>query len=130
MKRVKVDFSTTVNGGMIRASQKRASETLHVGDEVEAFDPAEDMEFVGVVDHLSDDGRFAFLRMQWEDNTPATPYNVAGHNLFVASLSGATITAEPLYAVSSEASADQFVSPPIQVPLPAANVTAPHLTPA
>jgi hypothetical protein len=69
MKRVRVDFSTTVKGGMIRASQHRASETLQPGDEVEAFDPAEDMEFVGVVDHLSDDGRFAFLRMQWEDDS-------------------------------------------------------------
>jgi hypothetical protein len=73
VKRVKVDFSATVNGGLIRASQKRASEPLHKGDEVEAYDPAEDMEFVGVVDHLSDDRRFAFLRMQWEDAPPAPP---------------------------------------------------------
>jgi len=59
MNRVKVDFSTTVKDGLIRASQHRASEPLHVGDEVQAFDPAENMEFVGVVDHVSDDGRFA-----------------------------------------------------------------------
>ncbi|AFC47928.1 hypothetical protein OCO_15650 [Mycobacterium intracellulare MOTT-02] len=31
------------------------------------------MDFVGVVDHVSDDGRFAFLRMQWEDNPPPPP---------------------------------------------------------
>lgn len=73
MKRVKVDFSTTVKDGLIRANQQRASELLYEGDEVEAFDPAEDMEFVGVVDHLSDDGRFAYLQMRWEDNPPAPP---------------------------------------------------------
>lgn len=73
MKRVKVDFSSTVRDGLIRANQKRANEPLSVGDEVEAYDPAEDIEFLGVVDHLSDDGRFAFLLMQWEDNLPAPP---------------------------------------------------------
>ncbi len=106
MNRVKVDFSTTVKDGLIRASQHRASEPLHVGDEVQAFDPAENMEFVGVVDHVSDDGRFAFLRMQWEDNTPV-PCNVPGLN-FVASLSGSVITAQPL-------SAEGAFVPPIQV---------------
>src|ERR1700677_502924 len=73
MKRVKVDFSTTVQDGLIRANQKRADETLIEGDEVVAFDPAEDMAFVGVVDHLSRDSRFGFLRMQWEDTPPAPP---------------------------------------------------------
>jgi hypothetical protein len=67
MMRVKVDFSSTVKDGLIRANQARASEPMHEGDQVEAYDPAEDMEFVGVVDHLSEDGRFAFLRMRWED---------------------------------------------------------------
>jgi hypothetical protein len=67
MKRVKVDFSATVKDGLIRANQTRASERLLRGDEVEAYDPDDDMEFVGVVDHLSEDGRFAFLSMRWED---------------------------------------------------------------
>lgn len=73
MKRVKVDFSTTVKEGLIRANQARADERLHEGDEVVAFDPAEEMEFVGVVDHLSSDGRFAFLSMDWEDSPPPPP---------------------------------------------------------
>jgi hypothetical protein len=93
MKRVKVDFSTTVKGGLIRANQKRASETLNVGDEVEAYDPAEDMEFEGVVEQLSDDGQFAFLRMYWEDIEPA-PYVQPSLNLFVTSLVGMDITAK------------------------------------
>ncbi len=70
MKRVKVDFSATVRGGLIRANQKRASEPLCVGDRVEAYDPAEHMDFVGVVDHLSGDNQFAYLRMEWEYSTP------------------------------------------------------------
>jgi hypothetical protein len=73
VKRVKVDFSSTVKDGLIRANQMRASELLLEGDEVEAYDSAEDMEFIGVVDHLSEDGRFAFLRMQWEDAETALP---------------------------------------------------------
>lgn len=128
MKRVKVDFSTTVKDGLIRANQVRASESLQVGDTVVAYDPAEEMEFEGVVDHLSEDRRFAYLQMQWEDNPPV-PRNKPGQNLFVVSLSGATITAEPLYAASSETSDDQVVSPPIQVAaLPQPVVTAPDLT--
>jgi hypothetical protein len=72
MKRVKVDFSTTVRDGLIRANQRRASERLDVDDLVEAYDPDEDMEFVGVVDHLSEDNQFAYLRMEWEDSEPAS----------------------------------------------------------
>ena len=63
MKRVKVDFSTTVRGGMIRANRERASEPLAIGDRVEAFDPGEDMTFVGMVEAI--EGRFAYLRMEW-----------------------------------------------------------------
>lgn len=82
MKRVKVDFSTTVRDGLIRASQKRATETLHEGDWVEAYDPDEAMAFGGVVDHLSDDNQFAYLRMEWEDSTPVA-HNVPGQNFTV-----------------------------------------------
>lgn len=111
MKRVKVDFSTTVKGGLIRANQARASETLHVADEVVAFDPAEDMEFVGVVDHLSDDGRFAFLRMEWEDNAPVA-CNLPGLNLFVTSLSAPEVTVRYWDETSSEEGDGAYVSPP------------------
>lgn len=113
MKRVKVDFSTTVKGGLIRANQRRASEPLQVGDEVEAYDPAEGMEFVGVVDHLSDDSRFAFLRMEWDDNTPV-PRNKPGQNLVVASWEG-SLVAQPLRDTCGEGasvSAPQ-ASPPL-----------------
>lgn len=72
MKRVKVDFSTTVRSGMIRASQRRASAFLEVGDRVEAFDPDEDLSFVGVVEECDDD--FAYLRMEWD----SVPRNVPG----------------------------------------------------
>lgn len=108
MERVKVDFSATVKGGLIRANQKRADGPLHVGDKVEAYDPAEDMQFIGVIDHLSDDGRFAFLRMEWEDNTPV-PSNMAGQNLLVASWSESPV-AHPLCGTSATAGAS--VSPP------------------
>lgn len=81
MKRVKVDFSTTRHGGMIRASQKRATETLRKGDQVEAYDPAEALTFVGQVDHLSDDGQFAFLHMRWTDK--AIPEIHSGSTPFV-----------------------------------------------
>ena len=77
MKSVRVDFSMTVQRGLIRANQARASQPLHAGDEVVAVDPAENLEFEGVVDHLSDDGQFAYLRMRWEDVTPA-PRAAAG----------------------------------------------------
>ena len=111
MKRVKVDFSTTVQDGLIRANQARASELLQVGDEVVAFDPAEDIEFVGVVDHLSDDGRFAFLRMEWEDNTPV-PCNVAGQNFLVTSFSAPEITVEFQPETSLERGEGAYVSTP------------------
>lgn len=109
MKRVKVDFSTTVKDGLIRANQKRASESLQVGDEVAAFDPAEEMEFVGVVDHLSDDGRFAFLRMDWEDNTPVS-WNLPGQNFVLTSLSALEVTVQD--ETSSEEGDGAYVSPP------------------
>ena len=83
MKRVKVDFSTTVRGGMIRASQRRASDGLEKGDRVEAYDPAEGMEFVGTVEDLSPDGRFAYLRMDWEQDNVLVPAATAGQNLAV-----------------------------------------------
>lgn len=98
MKRVKVDFSSTVRDGLIRANLKRADEPLYVGDEVEAYDPAEDMQFVGVVDHLSDDNRFAYLRMAWEDNAPLA-LNVPGQNLYLA-LSVGAATAQPMHEAS------------------------------
>lgn len=119
MKRVKVDFSTTVKDGLIRANQKRADTPLQVGDLVEAYDPAEDMEFEGVVDHLSEDGRFAFLRMDWENNTPVLCNVAAGLNLSVTSLSGHSVTFEfPTLTVRfrlqtpSEKSEGEYVSPP------------------
>lgn len=132
MKRVKVDFSTTVKGGLIRANQARADEPLDVGDEIEAFDPTEEMEFVGVVDHLSDDRRFAFLRMQWEDSA-SVPCN-AGQNLFIAALFGEREITVRTHAwdVSSDLSGDQseFVSPSVEVALPAPVFTTPDLQPA
>ena len=68
MKTVKVDFSRGLRGGLLRASQRRASEPLRLGDRVEAIDPAEDMEFTGTVERLDDEGRFGdYLRMDWED---------------------------------------------------------------
>lgn len=131
MKRVKVDFSTTVKDGLIRANQKRADETLDVGDEVVAYDPAEDMEFEGVVDHLSDDGRFAFLRMYWEDIEPM-PYIQPGLNLFVSSLLEGNITAEPLAATFPGTEDAQFVPPSIQIapPQPVVATSHPIPTPA
>jgi hypothetical protein len=98
MKRVKVDFSTTVRDGLIRANQRRASERLDVDDLVEAYDPDEDMEFVGVVDHLSEDNQFAYLRMEWEDSEPLA-HNAPGQNLFFA-LSVGTATAQPTHEES------------------------------
>jgi hypothetical protein len=119
VKRVKVDFSTTVKDGLIRANQTRASEPMDVGDAVVAFDPAEDMEFEGVVDHLSGDGRFAFLRMEWEDDTPVLCNVAAGLNLSVTSLSAHAVTIEfPTLTVkfelksSSEKGEGEYVSPP------------------
>jgi hypothetical protein len=56
MKSVRDDFSMSVQRGLIRANQARASQPLHEGDAVVAVDPAENLEFEGVVDHLSDDG--------------------------------------------------------------------------
>lgn len=89
MKRVKVDFSTTVRGGMVRASQSRAVPSpLQPGDRVEAFDPDEDLSFAGVVVDIDDDGRFAYLQMEWEPRSPkAVPVNRPGSN-FVLRLDG------------------------------------------
>jgi hypothetical protein len=109
MKRIKVDFSATVRGGLIRANQKRADATLHVGDRVEAYDPAEDMEFTGVVDHLSADSQFAYLRMKWEDSAPIAQ-NVPGQTLF-AMLSLGTATVQPAYEASGYGFAPHHVGP-------------------
>jgi hypothetical protein len=123
MKRVKVDFSTTVRDGLIRANQKRASETLYEGDEVLAFDPGEDMEFVGMVDHLSDDNQFAYLRMEWEDDVAVVP-NAPGQNLFFA-VSVGTVTAQPTHQASSYAGfASPHVGPLRRVIAPAHPVSA------
>jgi hypothetical protein len=112
MKRVKVDFSTTVRGGLIRANQKRAAEPLNVGDQVEAYDPAEALEFLGVVDHLSDDKQFAYLRMEWEDSAPIA-HNVPGQNLFVALSVGTAATTQPTHEASGYAFAPPHVGPPL-----------------
>jgi hypothetical protein len=75
VKRVEVDFGTTVRGGMIRASQHRAGpDTLEIGDRVEAFDPDEGMSFTGIVEDADD--RFAYLRMEWR----SVPTNEPGRN--------------------------------------------------
>jgi hypothetical protein len=88
-----------------------------VGDDVEAYDPAEDMEFTGVVESLSEDGRFAFLRMDWEDNnTPV--YNRPGVNLFIAAWSEAPVAAQRLYGTYLGAAEELFVPPPVQVGTP------------
>lgn len=74
MKRVKVDFSTTVRGGMIRASQARVvGRPLQQGEEVLAIDPSENLEYVGTVEEFSDDGRFVYLRMAWHSAALPSP---------------------------------------------------------
>ena len=78
MKRVEVDFSTTVRNGLIRASQRRASEPLQAGDRVEAVDPDECLTFVGVV--AESDDKFAYLQMEWE----SIPRNEPGQTLSIA----------------------------------------------
>jgi hypothetical protein len=127
MKRVEVDFSTTVRGGMIRASQRRALEKLDEGDRVEAFDPDEGISFIGVVDHVDDDGRFAYLRMEWEDNRPL-PHNEPGLNLFVASLS--TDTMQSAQETCSEKGEGAFVSALHVGPPQTRPVSLPRLMPA
>lgn len=72
MKTVKVDFSQGLRGGLVRVNQRRASEPLIIGDLVEAVDPEDDMTFIGTVERLDDEGRFAYLRMDWEDD-PGEP---------------------------------------------------------
>jgi hypothetical protein len=127
MKRVEVDFSTTVRRGMIRASQRRALQTLNQGDRVEAFDPDEGISFIGVVNQVDDDGRFAYLRMEWEDNR-LVPRNEPGLNLFVASLSTATV--QSVQETSSEKGEGAFVSAlQVGAPQPWA-LSLPRLTPA
>lgn len=127
MNRVKVDFSTTVKNGLIRANQSRADEQMFKGDEVEAYDPAEGMVFVGVVDHLSEDGRFAFLRMYWEDNVPV--FNQPGVNLFVAAWSEAPVAVQRLFGTVQGAAEESFVQPPVRVGGAAQPVIG-HQTPA
>ena len=66
MKRVEVDFGTTVRGGLIRASLRRfPDQTVVRGEAVEAFDDDEGISFTGVVEEVDD--RFAYLRMHWSD---------------------------------------------------------------
>ncbi|AMU29793.1 hypothetical protein A3N97_03695 [Mycobacteroides abscessus] len=83
MKRVKVDFSTTVRGGMVRANQGRATSPLVQGDRVEAFDPEENLHYMGTVAQVDADGKFAYLCMDWEPRVPRPVgrVNVAGANL-------------------------------------------------
>ena len=71
MRRVEVDFSTTVRGGLVRASLRRfhGDDPVMVGERVEAFDDDEGLAFVGAVAEI--DGRFAYLRMEWTAATPA-----------------------------------------------------------
>ncbi|MFB1299078.1 hypothetical protein ACAG24_026585 [Mycobacterium sp. pW049] len=74
MKSVNVDFSRGLQGGLVRANLRRASEELLVGDEVLAIDSAEDMEFTGTVRRIEDG--FAYLEMNWEDSAPVREFNV------------------------------------------------------
>ncbi len=67
MKTVRVDFSQGLRGGLVRANLRRASEPLVVGDEVKAFDLEDDLEFIGTVCRIDEDGRFAYLEMDWQD---------------------------------------------------------------
>jgi hypothetical protein len=125
VKRVEVDFSTTVRGGMIRASQHRASETLKQGDRVEAYDPDEEMTFTGVVDHIDADGRIAYLRMEWEENR-GVPHNEPGRNLYVSFSADRITTVEPGAETATEIGEGSSVSAPSVGPQPA----RPFLTPA
>ena len=65
VKNIKVDFNMVTDTGMVRAAP---SNTLRVGDWVKATDFGDpDMAFIGVVDHIDDEG-FACLSMDWEDD--------------------------------------------------------------
>lgn len=67
VKTVKVDFAQGLRDGLVRANQARASAPLAVGDVVTAVDPEDELTFSGTVERLDADGRFAYLRMDWED---------------------------------------------------------------
>ena len=106
MKRVKVDFSTTVRGGLIRANQRRATPSpLALGEHVEAFDPEEGLSFTGTVTDIDPDGRFAYLRMDWEPKAVrAVPVSTRGAN-YAVELSGAITFANDMTAAPTPANA-------------------------
>lgn len=115
MKRVEVDFGTTVRGGLIRASLRRfPDQTVVRGEAVEAFDDDEGISFTGVVEEVDD--RFAYLRMHWSDR-PDVPSCSAGLNLFLDANSLAVAVAAACSA--NEPGPLHRLSPsPVMVPLP------------
>ncbi|WP_373234889.1 hypothetical protein [Mycobacterium marinum] len=75
MKAVEVDFTRGLHSGLVRASQRRASELMRVGDRVLAVDPEEGMEFTGTVERVDENG-FAYLRMEWAAAHPQREFVV------------------------------------------------------
>ncbi|HZJ04615.1 MAG TPA: hypothetical protein VFD59_03990 [Nocardioidaceae bacterium] len=67
---VRVDFNSRGRDGLVKASQRRAQEPVHVGDHVLAVDPDEGMSFDARVAEVDDDTGRILLEVDWEQTTP------------------------------------------------------------
>lgn len=70
--RIYVDTNNIVLGGLTKASLRRVTDELHVGDNVLARDIAEAADFDAVVVEIADNK--AYLRLDWDT---AQPWDIA-----------------------------------------------------
>lgn len=68
LARVHVDTNNIILGGLTKASLRRVTDELHVGDNVIAHDIAEAADFSAVVVALV--GNKAHLRLDWDSAEP------------------------------------------------------------
>jgi hypothetical protein len=68
LAKINVDTNNIILGGLTKASLRRVTSELHVGDKVIAHDVAEEADFTAVVVELVDEK--AHLRLDWDSAQP------------------------------------------------------------
>jgi hypothetical protein len=74
MTRIEIDLNVRTAEGLTRAALRdlEGATNLSVGEPVIVFEPDEDVEAPATVVKVSRDGRFAYLRVQWDELKSAT----------------------------------------------------------
>jgi hypothetical protein len=64
--RVKVDFNNLARGGQVRASLRHLEGEVHLGDVIEAYDPADDLVVEATVMDIDLERKRMYLQPHWE----------------------------------------------------------------